>query len=148
MKRALDTYLPIAFLYGMAAYFLLDTKDFTPGSLLYPRSLAIILIVLNTILLICAAMKKTALPKVDLNRVPKKFALIFLSSALYVVAVYYLGFVLSSLIYCPCSALALGYGKKRRAFLISAVLVGMIYVGFKVILRVPLPTASFLNHMI
>ena len=138
----IDTYLPILFLYGMSAYFLLDTKGFTRDSLLYPRGLAIILIVLNTALLVLTAMKRVALPKIETNRVPKKFVLILLSSVAYVVAVNYLGFVLSSLIYCPLSALALGYEKKWRAFLISAVLVGMIYVSFKVILKVPLPTAN------
>lgn len=144
----IDAYLPIVFLYAMSAYFLLDTKDFTPDSLFYPRSLAIILIVLNTILLVFTAMKKVTLPKVDANRVPKKFVLIFLSSVAYVVAVNYLGFIVSSLIYCPASALALGYGKRGRAFLIAAILVGLIYVGFKMILKVPLPTAELFGFTI
>ena len=135
-----DAYLPIAFLYAMSAYFLLDTKDFTPDSLLYPRSLAIILIVLNTVLLAVTAMRRVSLPKADANRVPKKFAQVFLSSIAYVVAVNFLGFIVSSLIYCPATAIMLGYEKRWKAVLISAVLVGMIYVGFKMILKVPLPT--------
>lgn len=141
MRNIVDAYLPIVLLYGMSAYFLLDTGDFTPDSLFYPRSLAIILIVLNTALLIFTACKKIALPKADGNRVPKKFALIFASSIAYVVAVNFIGFIVSSLIYCPFTALALGYEKKSRAFLISLAVVGVIYVGFKMVLKVPLPTA-------
>ena len=145
LRKIIDNYFPIVFLYGLSAYFLMDTKDFTHDSLLYPKNLAIVLIVLNTILLGLTILKRVPLPKIDENKVPKKFVIIFLSSVLYVAAVKYAGFVISSLIYCLLAAIMLGYEKKWKAFLVATLLVGAIYVGFRVILKVPLPTANFLG---
>lgn len=142
MKKIIDEYFPIALLYGLSAYFLTDIEDFTPDSLLYPKGLAWMLLGLTTLLLVCTLLKKIKLPKSDEDRVPQKFTQIFSLSLVYVFAVPYLGFVLSSLIYCPFTAVTLGYKRKGMALGISTVIVVLIYVGFKMLLKVPLPTIT------
>lgn len=142
MKKTIDEYFPIALLYGLSAYFLTDIEEFTPDSLLYPKGLVWVLLGLTTLLLVCTLLKKIKLPKIDEDRVPHKFTLIFSLSLVYVFAVPYLGFVLSSLFYCPVTAVALGYKRKGMALGISAAVVVLIYVGFKMLLKVPLPTIT------
>lgn len=140
MNRTIGNYLPIVFLYMMSAYFLLDTKDFTPDSLLYPKSLSYILIALNTMLLVSTVAKRIAEPKESANRVPRKFLIVLLASVAYTICIKPLGFAVSSIIYCPLTALMLGYEKKTVAFITSATVIIIIYVGFRFILKVPLPT--------
>lgn len=142
MKKYLDAYLPLFFLYAFSAYFLWDTQDFTEESLMYPRGLAWILIVLTTLLLLSTFTKKTPAKAQSEEKVPQKFAVIFGASALYVFAVPYLGFVLSSLLYCPTTILLLGYRRKGMALAVSVATVALVYVGFKLLLKVPLPTIS------
>lgn len=140
MSQFVDKYLPIALLYGTAAYFLLDTKDFTPDALMFPRILSFCLIGLTTLLLIATLLKRVKLPKTREDRVPAKFAVVSGLSLIYIVAIHFIGFVISSLIYCPLTAISLGYKKKARAVLVSALIVGFIYCSFKYILKVPLPS--------
>lgn len=142
MKKYIDEYFPIAFLYALSIYFMLDVEDFTADSLLYPRGLAWILLALTTLLLIFTVAKKIRLPQSKDETVSSKFYVIFAASVAYVAMVPFLGFVVSSLLFCPATALTLGYKRKGMAFLISAIAVGLIYVGFKMILKVPLPTMT------
>jgi hypothetical protein len=145
MKKYIDEYFPIAFLYALSAYFWLDVKDFTADSLMYPRSLAVILLVLTTLLLIFTLMRKMTLPQSKDESSPLKFCMIFAASVVYVFAVPFLGFVVSSLLYVPVTALLLGYKRKGMAFCVSILAVFLVYIGFKTILKVPLPTATFLG---
>ena len=109
---------------------------------MYPRGLAWVLITLTTLLLLSSLTKKTPSKVREEERVPRKFAVIFTASVLYVFAVPYLGFVLSSLIYSPVTILQLGYKRRGMALVISAATVAIVYVGFKMLLKVPLPTIS------
>lgn len=143
MKKAVDEYFPVLFLYGMCAYFLLDTEEFTPEALLYPKILVWILLALTTALLLFTALKKMPLPKSKEEKVPRKFAVIFFASLAYVAALPFLGFVLSSILFCPTTALALGYRRRWMAFCVSAAAVALVYLGFRVLLKVPIPTATF-----
>lgn len=142
LKKYLDTYLPIAFLYALSAYFLWDTQDFTEDSLMYPQGLAWLLIALTTLLLVTTLLKKIPAKPPQEERVPQKFAIIFAASVLYVFAVPYLGFILSSLLYSPATILLLGYKRKGMALVVSAATVAIVYVGFRMLLKVPLPTLS------
>lgn len=130
-------------LYGLSAYFLFDTKDFTEDSLLYPKGLVWILLIFTTLLLIQTVMKKTRLPKEKDEKVIAKFFIIFIFSLIYVFLVPSLGFVVSSMMYCPATAVTLGYKRRGAAFLISAVTVALVYVGFRMLLKVPIPTTTF-----
>ena len=142
VSRFVDKYLPVALLYGLAAYFLLDTKDFTPDALMFPRILAWSLIGLTTLLLLATLLKRVKLPAAKEDRVPRKFAAIFGLSLVYIAAIHFAGFVISSLIYCPLTAVVLGYRKKARAVLVSVLIVGFIYCSFKYVLKVPLPSVE------
>ena len=142
MKKCIDTYFPIVFLYALSGYFLWDTADFTPDSLMYPRGLAILLIILTTLLLAASLMKKAAAMAVGEEGVRRQFWVIFSFSLLYGILMQFLGFVVSSLIFCPLTALSLGYKRRGMALCVSIATVALIYVGFKVLLKVPLPTVT------
>lgn len=148
MKKYIDEYFPILFLYGMCAYFLWDTEEFTPDSLLYPQGLVVILLVLTTLLLLATVMKKMSLPKIKDEKVARKFAVIFVSSVLYVALLPFLGFVLSSLIFCPTAALTLGYKRKGMALCVTVITVALLYIGFRMLLRVPIPTVTLFGFTI
>jgi hypothetical protein len=145
MKKYIDDYFPIVFLYGLSAYFWLDVKDFTADSLMYPRGLVVALLVLTTLLLIFTLMKKMTLPQSKDENSPFKFCVIFAASVVYVFAVSFLGFVVSSLLYVPAAALSLGYKRKGMVFFVSILAVVLITIGFKAILKVPLPTVTLLG---
>jgi hypothetical protein len=142
MKKYIDEYFPIAFLYALSAYFYLDVRDFPADSLMYPRALAVLLLVLTTLLLIFTLMKKMQLPQSKDENLPLKFAVIFIASVIYVFAVPWLGFVVSSLLYVPTAALLLGYKRKAMAFCVSILTIALICIAFRAILKVPLPTVT------
>lgn len=138
--KCIDEYLPIAFLYALSAYFVIDTEDFTKASLMYPNGLVWILLALTTLLLALTLAKKVKLPVSKDENVRFKLGVILTSSTLYVFAVAFLGFVISSLIFCPVTAILLGYRRKGILFTVTVITVGVIYFAFKIILKVPLPT--------
>ncbi|GHS93641.1 hypothetical protein AGMMS50276_04620 [Synergistales bacterium] len=142
MKKYIDEYLPVALLYALSAYFWFDVADFTESSLMYPRGLVAILLVLTTLLLVCTLLKKVKLPKSKDENVPFKFGVIFVSSVIYVFIVSFFGFVVSSLIYVPLTAFLLGYKRKGLAICVSVAAVALVYISFKTLLKVPLPTIT------
>lgn len=142
MKKYVDAYLPVAILFALSAYFLWDTKDFTEDALMFPQGLAWVLLVLTGSLLFATLMKKIPQKIEKDERIPRKFAIIFTTSILYVFSVPHLGFVLSSLLFCPITALSLGYKRKGLVLAVSAVTVALVYIGFKMLLKVPLPTIT------
>lgn len=145
MKKTLDMYLPIILLYVLSAYFLLDTEGFTPDSLLYPKILSCALIVLNTLLLILTVAKRITIPKEDADRSQRKFFIVLGTSVAYIASIRFIGFAISSLIYCPLTAVLLGYEKKAVALAVSAAIIGTVYVCFRLILKVPIPVIDLLG---
>lgn len=144
MREYIDNYLPIVILYALSFYFLMDTEDFTADALLYPKGLVWILLPLATVLLALTVSRKISVvrgKKEETSRV--KFLIIFLTSLLFVVAVPFLGFTISAMIFCFLTPIILGYEKKSTAIVVSVVLVALVYIGFKMFLKVPLPTATF-----
>lgn len=142
MKKYVDAYLPVAILFALSAYFLWDTRDFTEDALMYPQGLAWVLLVLTALLLLATFMRKIPQKIQKDERIPRKFAIILIASILYVFSVPHLGFVLSSLLFCPITALSLGYKRKGLALTVSAATVALVYIGFKMLLKVPLPTVT------
>lgn len=132
--------MPIVFLYALSAYFMIDTEDFTKAAMMYPHGLVWILLALTTLLLVLTLAKKVKLPVSKDENVRFKLGVILTSSTLYVFTVAFLGFVVSSLIFCPVTAMLLGYRRKGMLFAVTAITVGVIYFAFRVILKVPLPT--------
>ncbi|MDR2178725.1 MAG: tripartite tricarboxylate transporter TctB family protein [Synergistaceae bacterium] len=145
MTKYLDEYLPIAFLYALSAYFWWDVEDFTADSLMYPRALVGVLLVLTTLLLVFTLMKKMRLPQSKDENSPFKFCVVLAASIVYVFAVPFLGFAVSSLLYAPATALLLGYKRKGMVFFVSILTVVLIYIGFRTVLKVPLPTVTLLG---
>jgi len=144
MRELIDDYFPIVFLYGLSFYFLFDTEDFTEDALMYPKGLVWVLLVLATVLLILTVSKRITVSRGKKDeKSRRKFSVIFLFSLLYVAAVPFLGFTISSVVFCFLSPLLLGYEKKGTAFVVSVITVALIYVGFKMFLKVPLPTMTF-----
>ena len=68
-----------------------------------------------------------------------KFFLIISSSALFVLGISYLGVITSSVIFTPLLALGLGYRNVKNVTIAALVFCTLIYVIFRVVLRIPLP---------
>ncbi|WP_417560633.1 tripartite tricarboxylate transporter TctB family protein [Marinomonas sp.] len=68
-----------------------------------------------------------------------KFFLIISSSTLFVLGISYLGVITSSVIFTPLLALGLGYRNVKNVTIAAFVFCTLIYVIFRVVLRIPLP---------
>ena len=68
-----------------------------------------------------------------------KFFLIISSSTLFVLGISYLGVITSSVIFTPLLALGLGYRNVKNVTIAALVFCTLIYVVFRVVLRIPLP---------
>ncbi|MBU2020748.1 MAG: tripartite tricarboxylate transporter TctB family protein [Gammaproteobacteria bacterium] len=68
-----------------------------------------------------------------------KFSLIISSSSLFVLGISYLGVITSSVIFTPLLALGLGYRNVKNVIIAAVVFCTLIYVVFRVVLRIPLP---------
>ena len=68
-----------------------------------------------------------------------KFFLIISSSTLFVLGISYLGVITSSVIFTPLLALGLGYRNVKNVTIAALVFCTLIYVIFRVVLRIPLP---------
>ncbi len=144
VKKFFDLYLPTILLFGLGAYFLTDTKDITPDALIYPRALAILMIVLAAVSFIVALLsyrRETA--RSDDDKDFKKLALAVTATVAYCGLMPFLGFVTSSFLFCFGLICALGYSRRGVALVVSGTLVALIWLGFRVLLKVPVPKGIF-----
>lgn len=106
----------------------------------FPGLIAIILIVLGVILFAQSIrMKKDDDVKVNLFDKENKLAyIIMLITLVYLIAINYIGFIISSIIYLAILIVLYGEKNKLKALIYSSVISLVIYFVFNVLLNVPL----------
>lgn len=141
MKK--DNVLVCVFLYIVSIYVLISSRTLPPASAKFPTMVAWVLIGLNSIYLYQVLAGKVKETKRKDEIVPKKMWLILGLSIAYIFTIEYAGYFLLTPVYILATMAALGVKDKKLAVLVTTVAVGLIYLGFKVLLNVPVPTGIF-----
>ena len=137
MKK--ENVLVSIFLFIVSIYVLISSRSLPIESAKFPSTVAWALLGLNTIFLYQILMDKIKHKKRKDGIVPKKMWIILGFSIVYIFTVEYFGYFLLTPIYILATMMALGVKKKKMAVIVTTVSVGMIFLGFKVLLNVPVP---------
>jgi putative tricarboxylic transport membrane protein len=139
MLYGIILFLVGAFLYGIA-------KTYPEGQVFYLQMLNIALMALST-LLIYQSVKNKGLKRskeaVSYTRVILTFAL----GVLYVLAIPYLGYILSTVIFLMVTMWLLGFKKPVPVVMVAIGCAAVIYFGFQRGLSIPLPAGSLLSNL-
>lgn len=115
-----------------------------PGSAIWPRTLALILCVLSVLMVIEGFIGKEFR---DNGTAPIKFSapemrnvyLMLLIFVVYAVTLYFLGFIVASVLFITLTAYLLGEKNWLKCIIIAVIATAVIYALFKFALRVRLP---------
>lgn len=129
------------FIYLMSIYFLVKSFDLPIESAKFPRMVSILLIILTTIYVFLQSMKNNCQESKQKGKdlVIKKLIYVIITTTLYLISLGVLGYLISTPIYLAVTMILLGSKNKKTIFLVSTISVVLIYVGFKVLLNVPIP---------
>ena len=141
MKR--NNVLIAIFLYIVAIYVLINSRSLPIESAKFPSRVAWILLGLNSIFLYQIITDKIKHKKRKDDIIPKKMWTIIGLSVVYIFTIEYFGYFLLTPIYILATMMALGVTNKKLAVIVTAVSMGFIFMGFKVLLHVPVPSGIF-----
>lgn len=119
-----------------------------PGERFWPFGLALLFIFLGFLQFISVAIDKFkhVIQSVDLSSTAVKRAyLLSILITLYAIGLYYLGFVISSLITIPIIMWVMNEKRAKTLALATVLIIGSIYVTFDIVFNSPLPTSVFLD---
>ncbi len=140
MEKFQKKYIAVLIIYIVTFSFFIQSFSMVKDSGLFPRLISGVLIFLNTLyaLEIYRGIDNKKKKKDDI--VTSKLVGIIALSALYVVVVNFLGYVITTLIYLPATMKYLGITNKKVIVLVSVISVVVIYLCFVILLDVPIPT--------
>ncbi|MEG1801423.1 MAG: tripartite tricarboxylate transporter TctB family protein [Oscillospiraceae bacterium] len=134
----------VGFMYAVCALFLVMTQQIKQEARAYPTFVIILLFLLTTlyvIQMIIAAKRfgvTSGVAEVFEGFLPKQFFVIFIMIVLYLIAMYYIGFYISTVVFIIVSLLFLKV-PKLHILLTSLFIVGLVYGAFTLFLGVKLP---------
>lgn len=143
MKR--ENLITCAVLYIISIYVLISSKTLPVESAKFPRLVAFSLIILTSIYLYQILSNKLNVAKAKEEVVKKKLWFTIGLSVLYVFTINYIGYFLLTPIYLIATMWVLGVKDKKLMAIVTAISVGLIYIGFKVLLGVPVPNGIFFS---
>lgn len=126
-------------LYIVAITFLVIATQMKGDAGLFPKFLSLLIIILNTIQLIMIFLKKAKPSKNIDDLVIKKIFIIILDCLIYVIVIKYLGFIISTILFLVSTVFLLDVKNKKIGVITSIITVLVIYVCFKLLLKVPIP---------
>ena len=132
----------ICFLIGLA--FFSGSSRLASGADLFPKSTAILMMLLSAAMFVRSFIGKSETPAIDRSPVWPLVKAISLTVA-FVICVTLIGFITSSLLFIPTACYLLGYRKHRAIALGTMISVALFYVLFIRIFRTPLPDDLLLN---
>jgi hypothetical protein len=133
----------IIFLFGAAVFFV--AGDFPPAAALFPRAVAVIMMIAGVVIAIRATVAPAprSEPEFDREATIRIGAVIGLT-ILYVVGVRWLGYVSASVIFIPVTAWFLGIRKPLLIAATTVIFVGGIAYLFREVFSIPLPREAVL----
>ncbi len=136
--------IAVVFIYAIALFFLVGSFSMKQDAGLFPRLIAITLMIINTLYAINILRGKAPIKKKIDEIVPKKMKYILVISLVYIILLKYLGYVITTAIFLPTSMYLLGVKRPRTLLVVTVLTVLIIYISFGVMLKVPMPK-SFLG---
>ena len=129
----------IIFLFAVSIFFFLGAKGMEGDSGLFPKILSGLIFVLTCVELGVVLTNRTKESKKKEERSPRKLLFIIVLSILYVVLIKPLGFVVSTFLFLTGSMILLEVKNKKIAISVPFITVALIYVVFKILLKVQIP---------
>lgn len=130
----------VVFLFSLSAYVL--AADFGGGAELFPRGLAIIMMVVSALMFVRAVfwpkMVPEGTPRMDPADV-KRTAICVLVTIVYVALIQPLGFATASIAFIIAIAYAMGFRNHPALWLTAVLFVGALYFLFVRVFHTPLP---------
>lgn len=120
---------------------LYEVWEYTNESGFLPKIILWIMLALSLIWCIQSLIGISIREKVDesQNLYWNRFGALVFLSGIYIVGIFYVGVITSTLIFIPVSSVLLGYSKVRSVFITAVVYSVLILIIFRLVLRVPLP---------
>lgn len=133
----------VAVFYAICAFFLVMTLQLPKAAQLYPLFIILLLAGLTTIYLVQMILKAkkegvTSGLEDFKDFLPRQFLPVLLMIVLYLAAMYFVGFYLSTLVFMAACLLYLKVPKWQSAITVAAI-VALVYCAFTLFLRVKLP---------
>jgi len=124
---------------ALAGFVLIQSESIRPDSAaIFPRMCAILMLIGVAITVIQILVKKEKTVNLEGRRVDKAL-LLLLMLVVYVILLPRIGYIIPTILLCACVMLALNYRKLTTIALCSCAAVAIMFVVFKIILKVPLP---------
>lgn len=139
MEKFQKKYIAVLLIYVVTFSFFIQSFSMVRDAGLFPRLISGILIFLNTLYAIEIYRGIDNKKKKKDDIVTSKLIGIITLSALYVIVVNFLGYVVTTLIYLPVTMKYLGITNKKIIIFSSVISVVVIYLCFVVLLDVPIP---------
>lgn len=142
MTSKLENIISCLFIYIVSIFFFFSSSNFPRDSAAFPKVIALILTVLNTILLVQAFVKKEKVKqKKERERIlPIRTIFTAILTIAYILLVNIVGFILLTPIYIFIISSELGYRNKAISIIVALATTFTIYLVFKVVLGVPVPS--------
>ena len=129
----------LIFLFVVSIFFFLGAKGMEGDSGLFPKILSGLIFVLTCVELGEVLTNRIKESKKKEERSPRKLMYIIVLSILYVVLIKPLGFVISTFLFLAASMKLLEVKNKKLAVLVPFITAAIIYVVFKILLKVQIP---------
>lgn len=129
----------IIFLFVVSIFFFLGAKGMEGDSGLFPKILSGLIFVLTCVELGEVLTNRIKESKKKEERSARKLMYIIVLSILYVVLIKPLGFVISTFLFLAASMKLLEVKNKKLAVLVPFITAAIIYVVFKILLKVQIP---------
>ena len=133
----------IIFLFGTAVFFV--AGDFPPAAALFPRAVAVIMIIAAVVIGIRASVARAKPTEAEFDREAViRIGVVIGLTILYVVGVRWLGYVTASVLFIPVTAWFLGIRRPVLIAATTAIFVGVIAYLFREVFSIPLPREALL----
>jgi len=141
MTSKLENIISCLFIYIVSIFFFFSSSNFPRDSAAFPKVIALILTVLNTILLVQAFVKREKVKqKKERERIlPIRTIFTAILTIAYILLVNIVGFILLTPIYIFIISSELGYRNKAISIIVALATTFTMYLVFKVVLGVPIP---------
>jgi putative tricarboxylic transport membrane protein len=134
----------IIFLFGAAVFTI--AGDFLPAAALFPRAVAVIMMVSAIVIGLRASISKRPTGEAEFDREATiRIGAVIVLTILYVAGVRFLGYVTASVIFIPVTAWFLGVRKPVLLAATTVIFIGVIAYLFREVFSIPLPREAILT---
>ncbi|HWA50493.1 MAG TPA: tripartite tricarboxylate transporter TctB family protein [Dongiaceae bacterium] len=132
----------VIFVFSLTAFIM--AGSYSGGAEIFPRGISAIMMICSVILFIRGMVRPTVGEPMKRDEIIRVGSII-VATLIYIVAVNYLGFVLSSIIFVPVIAYRLGIRNHALVWISTLIFVPLVAYLFRSVFHVPLPDEIFMS---